>query len=173
LKLVDTTIPEPGSADEQTLRTWKPKAKEDPPPLLSLPFRLKRAMRVIPITEQSIKESLAAFDIAVGRIEICVAKELQIGQVTLPGKRTPARSPPAKPATPKPTAPPSTERPSPACHDTKFDSPMIILESLFGVRLTLLCRLSSIPETFTSDEGAWLPGAFTIWWGCLDWTYQA
>ena len=77
----DVLLPEPGSADEQTLRTWKPKAKEDSPPLLSLPFPLKRAIRVIPITEQSIKESLAAFDETVARIEICVAKELQSGQV--------------------------------------------------------------------------------------------
>jgi hypothetical protein len=77
----DVVLPEPCSLDEQTLQDWKPRTKEDEPPLLSLDFRLKRAIRVIPITEKSKADSLKAFDETVGRIEKCVAAEAKTGKV--------------------------------------------------------------------------------------------
>ena len=77
----DIVLPKPGSEDEQVLRDWKPKVKDDTPPLLSLEFRLKRAIRVIPITDESVKKSLAEFDQTVGRIEKCVAQEAKTSKV--------------------------------------------------------------------------------------------
>jgi hypothetical protein len=77
----DVVLPEPGGMDAQTLRDWKPKDSDDMPPLLSLEFRLRRAIRVIPITRKSIEESLEAFDKTVGRIEKCVAEEAKTGVV--------------------------------------------------------------------------------------------
>jgi hypothetical protein len=71
----DVILPETGSADESVLRNWKAKDKEDEPPLLSFPFRLRRAIRVIPITDASIAKSLKEFDDTVGRIEKCLAEE--------------------------------------------------------------------------------------------------
>ena len=74
-------VPEPGSTDEQTLLTWKPANKGDEPPLLSFDFRLSRALRVVPISEQSIKRSLKEFDNTVAAIETCIAKEANSGKV--------------------------------------------------------------------------------------------
>jgi hypothetical protein len=74
-------LPEPGSRDEKILLGWKPEDREDEPPLLSLDFRLSRALRVIPITEASIAKSLKSFDETVGRIEKCMAEEVRTGQV--------------------------------------------------------------------------------------------
>jgi hypothetical protein len=77
----DVILPETGSADERVLRNWKAKDKEDEPPLLSFPFRLRRAIRVIPITDASIAKSLKEFDDTVGRIEKCLAEEARTGCV--------------------------------------------------------------------------------------------
>ena len=74
-------LPDSGSKDEQTLIGWKPKDKKDEPPLLSLEFRLKRAIRVVPISEESRKRSLEEFDKTVARIEKCVAQEAKTGVV--------------------------------------------------------------------------------------------
>jgi hypothetical protein len=74
-------VPESGTPDETLLRDWRPKDKDEKPPLLSIEFRLKRAIRVIPITDESITESLNAFDETVGRIEKCMAKEAETGAV--------------------------------------------------------------------------------------------
>lgn len=71
-------LPESGSADEQLLREWKSKNEI---PTLSLDFRLKRAIRVIPISDESIAKSLKQFDDTVGRIEICLAEEAKTGCV--------------------------------------------------------------------------------------------
>ena len=60
---------------------WKAKDANEPPPLLSLEYRLKRAIRVIPITDKSIDNSLKEFDKTVGRIEKCMADEAKTGQV--------------------------------------------------------------------------------------------
>ena len=74
-------LPPPGSLDEKTLLTWKPGAKGDEPPLLSLDFRLKRALRIIPITDMSVADSLKQFDDTVERIEKCIAAEARTGKV--------------------------------------------------------------------------------------------
>jgi len=74
-------LPEKGSDDEKTLLGWKPKSKREQPPLLSLEFRLQRAVRVIPINPKSIKKSLKAFDDTVARIETCSAQEASSGKV--------------------------------------------------------------------------------------------
>ena len=80
-KAKGVVLPEPGSGDEATLRDWKPKGKDDEPPLLSIDFRLRRAIRVVPISEKSKVDSLKAFDDTVGRIEKCVAEEARTGLV--------------------------------------------------------------------------------------------
>lgn len=72
-------LPESGSKDEALLRDWK--AKEQPMPKLSRDFRLQRAIRVIPISPKSIKESLDEFDVVVGRIEKCLADEAYTGKL--------------------------------------------------------------------------------------------
>ena len=71
-------LPDAGSQDEKALREWKSK---DPIPTLSLGFRLKRAIRVIPISDASIAKSLKQFDDTVGRIEMCLAEEAKTGCV--------------------------------------------------------------------------------------------
>ena len=71
-------LPEAGSLDEKLLREWKSK---DEIPMLSLDFRLKRAIRGIPISDASIAKSLKQFDDTVGRIEICLAEEAKTGCV--------------------------------------------------------------------------------------------
>jgi hypothetical protein len=77
----DVVLPDPGSVDEKTLREWKGKDRDEEPPLLSIDFRLRRAIRVIPISEKEKRESLKAFDETVGRIETCVAEEAKTGVV--------------------------------------------------------------------------------------------
>jgi hypothetical protein len=89
----DVVLPEPGGADEHTLSDWKPKDKEDAPPLLSLDYRLKRAIRVIPISAESIAKSLSEFDITVGRIEKCVAEEVKTGKVISSWEKNPEHEP--------------------------------------------------------------------------------
>ena len=74
-------VPEAGSPDEALLRDWKPKDKKEKPPLLSIDFRLKRAIRVIPITDERVANSLKEFDETVGRIEKCMADEAKTGAV--------------------------------------------------------------------------------------------
>jgi hypothetical protein len=71
-------LPESGSKDEKMLRDWKSK---DEIPTLSIDFRLKRAIRVIPISDVSIAKSLKEFDDTVGRIETCLAEEAKTGCV--------------------------------------------------------------------------------------------
>ena len=80
-KRKDIILPEPGSADEKLLMAWKPKTADEKPPLLSIEYRLKRAIRVIPITQKSIDDSLKQFDNTVAKIEKCMADEARTGQV--------------------------------------------------------------------------------------------
>lgn len=65
-------IPEKGTLEDQMLTNFRGKGA-----LTGLPydFRLKRAMRIIPIDDNSIKRSLDAFNDVVRRIEICRGKE--------------------------------------------------------------------------------------------------
>jgi len=73
-------VPEPGSEAAQILQEWKDRKGEEPP-TLPFEFRLKRALRVLPVSEATIAHALQEFDNAVARIEICRGKELQQGQV--------------------------------------------------------------------------------------------
>jgi hypothetical protein len=89
----DVILPEPGSEDETILRDWKPKGSEDDAPLLSLDFRLKRAVRVISISDESISKSLLEFDKTVGRIERCIAEEARTGCVMSSWEKNAAHEP--------------------------------------------------------------------------------
>ena len=80
-KQKDFILPDPGSDDERLLMSWKAKDADEKPPLLSLEYRLKRAIRVIPITDKSIDNSLRQFDNTVARIEKCIADEAKTGQI--------------------------------------------------------------------------------------------
>ena len=65
-------VPEPGSLDEQLVRIWLPNTDTGQ---LSLSFRLKRAIRIIPVSPESIRESLRQFDNVVFHIESDVSRE--------------------------------------------------------------------------------------------------
>ena len=65
-------VPEPGSSDAQLVRLWQPGSATTQ---LSMGFRLRRAIRVIPITADSITESMNEFDNVVLRIESDVVSE--------------------------------------------------------------------------------------------------
>lgn len=71
-------IPEEDSKEYQLIKKWN-RNKEIP--LLPYDFRLKRAIRVIPINEETISESLAEFDKIVKKIEKCLAKEKSLGNI--------------------------------------------------------------------------------------------
>lgn len=79
-------VPVPGSEDEAILGSHPPKKRRHGdlryPKQMSLDYRLRRALRVIPVTEETIQESLAGFDEVVARIEICRGKEQFHGRVT-------------------------------------------------------------------------------------------
>ena len=64
--------PEKGSRDEQILRMWRTGTATDQ---LSLDFRLRRAIRVIPISSESLQQALAEFDDVVRRAEEDIARE--------------------------------------------------------------------------------------------------
>lgn len=71
-------LPIPGSNDDQLVRMWGPGASTDQ---LSLEFRLRRALRVIPVTPESIQNALAAFDNVVRRVEEDIVEEARIGDI--------------------------------------------------------------------------------------------
>ncbi len=89
----DVLLPEPGSADEKTLRSWKPSTPGEEPPLLSFEYRLTRAIRVVPIDPTSIQKSLDEFDKTVARIEKCVADEANTGVVIASWEKNPSHEP--------------------------------------------------------------------------------
>ena len=64
--------PEPESADARLVRMWQPGTAATQ---LSLEFRLRRAIRIMTVTEESIAESLNAFDNVVLNIETDVFNE--------------------------------------------------------------------------------------------------
>jgi hypothetical protein len=72
--------PMPGTREAELINKWRIK---DKPPTLPYYFRLKRAMRVIPIDDNSIQRALDAFNQVVQRIEICRGKEQVTGKVTI------------------------------------------------------------------------------------------
>lgn len=63
--------PATGSADYYQVSGWTPGSQAN----LSLEFRLKRAIRVIPVTDASMAEATRAIDSVVRSIEDCVARE--------------------------------------------------------------------------------------------------
>lgn len=71
-------LPEPGSLDEQLVRMWRPGNDTDQ---LSLNFRLRRAIRVVPITLESIQTALAEFDDIVRRAETDIVQESYSGNI--------------------------------------------------------------------------------------------
>lgn len=71
-------IPEPGSEDERLVRLWRPGNEVTQ---LSVDFRMKRAIRIIPITEESIQEALSQFDNVVRRAEEDIISEADSGSI--------------------------------------------------------------------------------------------
>lgn len=65
-------LPEPGSADEAAILNW---TRSKGIPDLSFAFRLRRALRVVRISDDSVEQALAAFDAVVQRIEACRNRE--------------------------------------------------------------------------------------------------
>lgn len=66
-------LPEPNSADEAAILNWSPKSHDNPG--LSFGFRLRRALRIVPISPASVQQALTAFDTVVQKIEECRNKE--------------------------------------------------------------------------------------------------
>jgi hypothetical protein len=66
-------LPQPGSSDEAAILSWSSRSKDIPE--LSFDFRLRRALRIVPISLTSVQQALAAFDAVVQRIEDCRNKE--------------------------------------------------------------------------------------------------
>jgi hypothetical protein len=69
--------PEPGAPDYYAIHTWTPGAAHG----LSEAFRFRRALRVIPITEESIERATREFDLIVGEIEGRVGEEAARGSI--------------------------------------------------------------------------------------------
>lgn len=65
-------LPSAGSSDEQLIRMWRSGTDTSQ---ISLDFRLKRAIRVIPISEASINKALKKFDNTVLSIETNITNE--------------------------------------------------------------------------------------------------
>jgi len=65
--------PEPGSSDAQAISARK--RADQAPPALSFDFRLRRALRVIPVSEASIAVAAVSFDNVVLDIELARARE--------------------------------------------------------------------------------------------------
>lgn len=84
---VTDIFPIPGSEDQRILALTPPKGPSDEddnyPPQMSIDYRLKRALRIVPVTEETIEESLENFDKVVARIEICRGMEQGNGPVTV------------------------------------------------------------------------------------------
>jgi hypothetical protein len=80
-------VPTARSETERLLRTWR--AKGDVP-TLPLDFRLRRALRVLGVTKQTMQTALREFDAVVARIEVCRGKELLHGRVLSTWEKNPA-----------------------------------------------------------------------------------
>jgi hypothetical protein len=61
-----------------------------PLPELPFEFRLRRAIRIIPVTQETVDYALEQFDQTVARIEICRGKELEQGRVLNTWEKNPA-----------------------------------------------------------------------------------
>lgn len=71
-------LPLPGSDDERLIRLWRPGSDAEQ---LSLEFRLRRAIRVIPVTQASTQSALSAFDDVVRCVEEDIIMEANIGDI--------------------------------------------------------------------------------------------
>ena len=67
-------IPASSSNDAQIIRLWQPGMNIGK---LSLGYRLRRAIRIVPISEQSIDSALAEFDNVVRRTEEDIVNEIK------------------------------------------------------------------------------------------------
>lgn len=75
----DTDVmPVPGSMDDLIIRNWKPGQDTDQ---LSAEFRFRRALRVVPVTEQSLQYATSQFDEVVAEIELSIRKEAEVGTI--------------------------------------------------------------------------------------------
>lgn len=70
-------LPRPGDANDYNIRAWTPGT----PIRLDEEFRYRRAIRVIPIDEESIMRATGAFDETVARIEAMVVDEAEFGSI--------------------------------------------------------------------------------------------
>lgn len=71
-------LPRPNSADEQIVRMWRQGNSTNQ---LSLEFRLRRAIRVIPVTDNSKQTALSAFDDVVRQAEENIVNEAIQGDI--------------------------------------------------------------------------------------------
>lgn len=71
-------LPSPGSQDERILRNWRSGQSTNQ---LSMEFRLRRAIRVIPVTPSSLQTATAAFDDVVREIEGNIESEARSGTI--------------------------------------------------------------------------------------------
>ena len=72
--------PSPGSKDFHVLNVWKDTVHAGD--ILSEEFRIERAIRVIPVTEESIKTACEEFDNIVLEIETKITTEINVGDVS-------------------------------------------------------------------------------------------
>lgn len=79
--------PDPASEVAGQLERWR---KGDRIPSLPLAFRLRRAIRVVQISQATIQHALGSFDEVVARIEICRGRELTEGRVLSTWEKNPA-----------------------------------------------------------------------------------
>lgn len=70
-------VPDEGSADDYQIQAWVPGAQAE----LSEAYRLRRALRVVPVTPESKSTATAEFDGMVSRIEDSVQREAQTGSI--------------------------------------------------------------------------------------------
>lgn len=70
--------PVPGSNDEQLVRMWR---QGDSTDQLSMAFRIRRAIRVIPVTQTSKNTALSEFDDVVRRVEEDIIHESNSGNI--------------------------------------------------------------------------------------------
>ena len=77
----DPDIPAADSLDAAILRTWKARTPGEVPPLLSLPFRLQRTIRVINVSVADQQVALKQLRNTVQRILQCRSQELLTGHI--------------------------------------------------------------------------------------------
>lgn len=79
--------PLPGSLAAQRLAAWRPRTD---PPELPFDYRLARSLRVVPVSEDSIKNALDQFDGIVRRIETCRGREMAAAPILDAWERNPS-----------------------------------------------------------------------------------